>query len=392
MGLQDEVTKLLAPGETIVISLSGSFGEALVVTDRRAMVAREQASGLDLTSNVYAHSLSHVGGAAVVPLGNGGYIELKLKPPVANIETARVYFPSSEDDRFNAAANYLSNLPTPREIAVAKSTAAAGGEPGICPGCKAKVDDSAAFCPGCGAALKTICLSCGHASPVGSIHCPGCGREMVEFSPDCAKCGARTMRWMSYCPGCGSMLRPICVGCGIQVQPDWTYCVSCGRQLGVDRLDVRACGSARKRMEQLKDSETQPVPVTPSEPRQPVSTDPAEEHNKRGTALFESEDYDGAIVEFAAAVAIDPNRSAYHCNLGMAYDECDRDDEALAEYQKALGIDPNDLGALMSIGYMYSEKEEFDKSKEAWDRILQIAPDSAEAQEVQQNLRHQGEL
>ena len=46
----------------------------------------------------------------------------------------------------------------------------------------------------------------------------------------------------------------------------------------------------------------------------------------------------------------------------------------------------------MSIGYMYSEKDEFDKSKEAWDRILQIAPDSAEAQEVQQNLRHQGEL
>jgi len=327
----------------------------------------------------------------VVPLGNGGYIELKLKPPVDNIETARVCFPSSEDDRFAAAAEYLSNLPAPREIAAPRPTAVAG-EPGICPECKFGVDDRAVFCPACGAALKTICLSCGQPSEAGSVYCSGCGREMVEFSPACVKCGARTMRWMSYCPGCGSMLRPICVGCGIQVQPDWTYCASCGRQLGVDRLDVRACGSARRSIERLKDSEAQPAPATPSEVRQSDSTSPAEEHNKRGTALFESEDFEGAVSEFAAAAALDPNNSAYHCNLGMAYDEVDRHDEALAEYQKALELDPNDLTALMSLGYMYSENDEFDKSKEAWDRILQIAPDSAEAQEVQQNLRHQGEL
>ena len=83
-------------------------------------------------------------------------------------------------------------------------------------------------------------------------------------------------------------------------------------------------------MEQIKDTEMQPAPKPAPEPRQSEPTSPAEDHNKRGTSLFESEDFEGAITEFAAASALDPNNGAYHCNLGMAYDESDREEEALA--------------------------------------------------------------
>ena len=89
---------------------------------------------------------------------------------------------------------------------------------------------------------------------------------------------------------------------------------------------------------------------------------------------------------------MEPENAGYHCNLAVAYDECDRDAEALVEYQKTLQLKPDDLTALLYLGYMYSENDEFDKAQQYWGQILRIAPDSAEAQEVQQNLRHQGEL
>jgi Tfp pilus assembly protein PilF len=76
----------------------------------------------------------------------------------------------------------------------------------------------------------------------------------------------------------------------------------------------------------------------------------------------------------------------------VAFDEDDQDELALQEYEKTLELDPNDLTALLSLGYMYNESDEPDKAKQAWNRILQVAPLSAEAQEVQDSLRHQSEL
>lgn len=389
IGLRDDVNKQLVPGENIVISLPGSFGEALVITDRRAIVAREQASGLDLKSDVYAHLLSHVKGASVTALSNGGYLELELKPAVANIETARVYFPSSEDARFKGAADYLNNLPA-YEVPAAPSTVTPA-ESGACPQCHAQVGEKDTFCAACGTALKMICLSCGEGCDPGSVFCPKCGRQMVEFKPSCHKCGARTMRWMTYCPDCGSIQHPVCVGCGVSISPDWTYCASCGRQLGAGGLDCRTSAALRRRVDQFEQAE-KTATVPGPEPREAASSSPAEEHNRRGTELFESENFDGAITKYQDAVRLDPENSAYHCNLGMAYDEAGRDSEALAEYQTTLKLDPNDLTALLSIGYMYSENDRPDEAREAWNRVLQIAPDSAEAQEVKQNLQHQGEL
>ncbi len=390
VGLQDEVNKHLVPGENILVSLPGSFGEALVVTDRRAMVVREQANGLDVSCSVYAYLLSHVQGAAIAPLTNGGYLELELKPPAANTEAARVYFPMSEDARFRAAAEYLSSLPAISQPTPSSAGAVAVTEAGLCTACGASVDADAYFCSACGAAVKTICRSCGHGSDPGAVYCSGCGRQMVEFAPSCQKCGARTARWMSYCPDCGAMQSPICVGCGVQILPDWTYCASCGRQLGGD-IDCRTSAALRRRSEQRERSAVS-ADIPGPESKADASSITAEEHNRRGTELYEKEDFAGAIREYSAAVLLDPDNAAYHCNLGMAYDEADMDAEALAEYQRALELDPNDLTALLSIGYLYNENEQPDKAREAWNRVLQIAPDSAEAQEVRQNLQHQGEL
>jgi tetratricopeptide (TPR) repeat protein len=394
MGLQDELNKRLLPGESIIISIQGSFGEALIVTDRRAIVLREQASGLDLVSDVYAYPLDRVTGAAVVPSSAGGYIELKLTDPVADAETARVYYPLAEGARFVGAAEYLSKPAAAPKSPAAEPAKAVASEPGTCPKCGSKVADDAAFCAQCGEALQAICLTCGSPVPFGARYCCRCGRGFAEYKAECVKCGARVLRSMLYCPECGSIQRPVCMGCGTPLTPDWKYCAYCGRALDSDKLDACARASAVRRIKGMQEQEAdrQPGSIPEAETGAAPPTDSAEAHNLRGKELFESEDFEGAIREFAVATAMEPNNSAYHCNLGMAYDEADRDAEALAEYQKALELDPNDLTALVSLGYMYSESDRFDQAQEVWGKVLQIAPDSAEAREVRDNLRHQGQL
>ena len=390
-GLMNDLSKQMLTGETIVLSLPGSFGEALVVSDRRAIVVRERASSLVPMSDVYAYPLGRVTGAMAITSGAGGYIELRLDQPVADPDTARVYFPLTEEARFKAAAEYLSK---PRAVEEPKPATdvcepVAVASASKCPKCGCDVSGDAVYCRRCGVQLRVVCISCGESTPADSVFCEHCGRNILEFQTTCPKCSARIARWMSYCPDCGAIVHSVCVGCGAAVRPDWTYCAMCGRKLGSNRLDPRAAGSAARRMQQLQQNESaQDVEPTPT----PSAPNTAEEHNKRGRELCEAENFDSAIAEFAAAVAIDPNNAAYHCNLAVAYDECDRDGEALAEYQRTLLLAPNDLTALLYLGYMYSENEQMDKAQDVWGQILRIAPESAEAQEVRQNLQHQGEL
>lgn len=413
--LLSDLNKQLFIGERIVISLAGSMGEALAVSEKRAFVVRERASGVAPTCDVFAYSLSKVTGAMAISSGAGGYIELRLTEPVSDPDTARVYFPSSEEVRFKAAAEYLSKpigvgeqpiqatVPMPSAPAAAPVSAK-------CAKCGSELGEHAIYCGRCGEQARTICMSCGDSTPIDSVFCEKCGRNLIESPTACPKCAARISRWMSYCPDCGSILQAVCVGCGASVRPDWTYCAMCGRQFGSDRLDPRCAGPAAKRIQQFREveaansamqsaepakpAEVQPVAPPPSEPvtAQASAGSSAEARDQRGRELFAAEDYEGAIREFEAACLIDPSNAGYHCNLAVAYDECDRDEEALAEYEKTLEIKPNDLTALLYLGYMYSEADEFDKAQEVWGKILRAAPDSAEAQEVQQNLRHQGEL
>ena len=402
MGLMADINKQLQPGENIVVSLPGSFGEAFVVTDKRALVVRESESTLNVSANVYGYQLSSVTGAEVLSSGTGGYIELKLTEPAAEIDQARIYFPSYDMNTYKAAADYIASVAGNRSQAVDLPTQAStvhgvledtvSGT--VCPKCGAAVSDRSIFCNACGNQLRVICINCGNSTRAGSSYCESCGQKLMEYVPLCVRCGKRVQRWMAFCPDCGAIQQTHCLQCGAQVITTWKYCASCGRLLGSDQIDPRSAGAAQRRLQQYRDEERFPQREESSkvEPLLSASTVSAEGHNQRGRELFENDDNEGAVKEFEAAVLMDPNNASYHCNLAVAYDECDRDEEAFAEYEKALAISPNDLTALLSLGYMYSEKDDLDEARKVWHKILDIAPDSAEAQEVNENLRRQGEL
>ncbi len=413
LSLQDELRRRLVAGENVLISLPGSFGEALAVTDRRALVIRDSGSG-SAGFAVYAYPLALVKGADVASTGAGGYIEFKLADPVSEPDTARVYYPSYDAAMFQKAADSITQLVSPREPAPAPEPSPASAEQtasavqpvaaapaaqagSLCPKCRAAVEDRAAYCDQCGEQLRRVCPGCGGSSRMDASHCSVCGAEMVEYVPACAKCGSRVQRWMSYCTACGSAQHQNCLACGTALQPGWIYCGACGRELGSGALDPRASRSAMRRLDEFKEAqkeEIQPAAEAPKveEPAPVTVQDTASAHNDKGRELFDSEDVEGAIREFEQAVRLDPNNGLYRCNLAVAYDENDQDELAFQEYGKALEIDPNDVTALLSLGYMYNEGDEREKAEEVWGKILQIAPDTPEAQEVRQNLAHQDEL
>jgi len=406
MLLDQELGKQLLPGERVLVSLPGSFGEAFVVTDRRAVVLREKDSGPGC--DIHAYPMASVSGAEAAASGTGGYIEVKLAEPPAEPDLARVYFPTYDLERFQKAAEFVKQMLS--SVAAAASSLQAppssrqGSIPGgmgggACPQCGAALDPESAFCAQCGAQARVICSECGASSPRGGKYCRYCGRSIQEMDPTCRKCGARVVRGMTFCTECGSVLQESCANCGGRVVDVWKFCAYCGRQLGTGYVNPRTAVARhiQSRIGEAQQAEQQtdqlPSAMAPSPPQ--VQTGPAapddasrtaEQHNQRGRELFDSEDLQGAIREFQAAVQLDPGNASYHSNLAVAYDENEQDAEALAEYENALRLDPNDVATLLCLGYMYNENEEADKARDAWNRILEIAPDSAEAQEARSNL------
>lgn len=405
MELKDELNKHLAPDESAFVSLPGSFGEALAVTDKRIFVLRDRVSGLNSVCDVFQYPLNRVNGAQTASSGTGGYIQITPFEPVAEPDMARVYFPSYDLDKFKAAADYISKVivdTVPISQEPATSAVKPGGE--VCPKCGASIDQGAAFCNNCGAQARARCPECGETSPAGSRFCGACGRELKDTTMNCPKCGTPHTRWMSYCVECGARLQANCMACGTAIMPNYKFCGNCGRQIGTDRLDPRAAQAATRRLTEFRESEEGHESATPVQSEATVSSSPApsapasagaptaDECNRRGQQLFENDQIEDAIKQFKMAVSLEPTNPTYHCNLAVAYDECDRDEDALREYEMTLELAPNDVTALLSLGYMYSENEEPDKARHTWEKVLKVAPDSAEAQEAQENLRNLGAL
>lgn len=395
LGLQEELRKQVGGGENVLISLPGSFGEALAVTDRRVLVIRDCERTATSSCSVYGYPLGTIRGAETVATSTGGYIQLTLATPVTEPDQARVYFPTYDSTYFQKAAEAIAEL-VAAPVSAAAPAAGSGASPaGItaCPKCSSAVAENAVYCGQCGHQLKDICPECGGASLAGSDYCSMCGKRMIPFAPACARCGSRVQRWMSYCTDCGAAQHQSCVACGSTIQSGWSYCGNCGRELGSGFVDPSAARAAQRRLGSFKEAQREQSAPKPPAAEPPTSApDAAAYHNERGRELFDAEDLDRAIEEFKQAVALDPGNASYRCNLAVAYDENDQDDLAMNEYTRALQLDPNDLTALLSMGYVYNEQGQQDKAAEVWGRILEIAPHTPEAQEVRQNLARQDEL
>lgn len=186
----------------------------------------------------------------------------------------------------------------------------------------------------------------------------------------CSNCGSPLRQEFNFCPMCGERVREVCPHCRAPLEPLWNYCAICGASLAMSEEAEPNDTLLETALEYLE---------SPEEER-------AEAHNTRGSDLYERDEYEAAIREFSAAVALAPNNATYRVNLAVALSEIGEYERAISEFEEALRLDPNHVGAYLQLGYTYQEMERPLQAVEAWKKVLELAPDSPEAEEAREAL------
>ncbi len=98
-------------------------------------------------------------------------------------------------------------------------------------------------------------------------------------------------------------------------------------------------------------------------------------YNRRG-------DYNEALADFNAAIAIDTDLAEAYLNRGNTWFYAGRHDDAMADYEKALALDvAKPWAAWYNIGLVHDARDEAQKAQAAYRKSLELNPDFYLAQQ-----------
>ena len=100
-------------------------------------------------------------------------------------------------------------------------------------------------------------------------------------------------------------------------------------------------------------------------------------HDNLGAVLAQNGRVDEAIVQFQAALVIQPDYAVAHYNLGNALFQAGQPDEAIVHYQKALAIRPDYAEAHDNLGNVLFQKGQVDEAIIQLQQAVAIRPDNA---------------
>jgi tetratricopeptide (TPR) repeat protein len=89
---------------------------------------------------------------------------------------------------------------------------------------------------------------------------------------------------------------------------------------------------------------------------------PLEQHLDKGNSYFDQEKWDQAIIEYTAAIEIDPENAQAYANRGAAFAEQSKYDLSLVDYNKALELDPQNAIVYYNRAIAYNYMGEYDKA------------------------------
>lgn len=92
-------------------------------------------------------------------------------------------------------------------------------------------------------------------------------------------------------------------------------------------------------------------------------------------AVYNSRNYEVAITSLEAVEEICPNMSMPWFLKGTAYFDSRDYDNALESYKKCISLDEDNMGALYSMAVIYDIKGEYDKSVQLCEQILEVLPE-----------------
>lgn len=136
-------------------------------------------------------------------------------------------------------------------------------------------------------------------------------------------------------------------------------------------------------------SETAAQPVAPTPPQSGLAQNPsgqinpgsgsAFEHLNRGIDFRSKRDHDNAILEFNAAISLDPRLARAFNYRGLSWLSKGNADRALADFNEAIQLDPKDPSAYFNRGNLQAAKPDPDAAIADYDQAIRMNPRFAAA-------------
>lgn len=114
----------------------------------------------------------------------------------------------------------------------------------------------------------------------------------------------------------------------------------------------------------------------------------AELHSNRGAAYLMLDELDQAIIDFNAALRIEPSNPIHYFNRGTAYTKKKDNSNAIADYSEAIRLAPRLAPAYNNRGHEFEIAGERDKAIADYRTALRLAPALKDI--VERNLRRLG--
>ena len=101
----------------------------------------------------------------------------------------------------------------------------------------------------------------------------------------------------------------------------------------------------------------------------------AEQRIERAHQLAESRQWDEALAQLDAALAINPAIGAWQAHRGYLLDQLERYEDAAAAYRSAIKLDPGGVDVHIALGVDLARMERFTEAVEVLDTAQHMAPD-----------------
>jgi tetratricopeptide (TPR) repeat protein len=101
----------------------------------------------------------------------------------------------------------------------------------------------------------------------------------------------------------------------------------------------------------------------------------ADDRFLRGNALYDAGDFEAALVEYTAALELEPDDPDTLNNRGITFRRLERYDEALADYNRALELTPNAPDTLNNRGAALAYLARYEEALADFNRSLDLRPD-----------------
>jgi tetratricopeptide (TPR) repeat protein len=92
------------------------------------------------------------------------------------------------------------------------------------------------------------------------------------------------------------------------------------------------------------------------------------------TTTYISYDYQSALNDFNAVIAINPGFANVYCQRGKIFEDLGKKDSAIHNYDTAISIDPNNFDAYLQRGIFYMKADRSDQALSDFEKAISIKP------------------